>query len=129
KPRSTTSRHGFHAPVLGAIDRVEVLSIDDGGQDIGPINGIKTLKGAQAQRVATIWRKQKLVGPSGAACHQPPYAVKFYSGGKVVLHASVCWGCSNISFIVPWREYRVKFLADSTNGQLLYETFRKAFGD
>jgi len=127
KRRSTTSRNGFHAPVLGAIDRVEVLSIDDSGQDIGPVNGARTLKGAQAQRVATIWRKQRFIGPSASACHQPPFAVKFYSGGKVVLHATVCWGCSNISFIVPRREYRVKFLADSANGQLLYETFRKAF--
>jgi hypothetical protein len=127
KRRSTTSRHGFHAPVLGAIDRVEVLSIDDNGQDIGPINGTRTLKGSRAQQVATIWRKQRLFGPSASACHLPPYAVKFYSGAKVVLYATVCWGCSNIDFIVPERKYRVKFLADSANGQLLYETFRKAF--
>jgi hypothetical protein len=129
KRRSTTSRHGFHAPVLGVIDRVEVLSIDDSGQDIGPINGTRTLKGSRAQQLATIWRKQRLAGPSAAACHYPPFAVKFYSGKRVLLYASVCWACSNIDFIVPRREYRVKFLADSANGQLLYETFRKAFGD
>jgi hypothetical protein len=127
--RSATSRHGFHAPVLGAIDRVEVLSIDDSGQDSGPILGTRTLKGARAQQVAALWRKQRFTGPSASACHQPPFAVKFYSGNKVMLYATVCWGCSNVGFIVPDRKYRVKFLADSANGQLLYETFKKAFGD
>ena len=114
-------------PVLGAMDRVEVLSIDDSGQDIGPVNGIRSLTGARAQQLATIWRRQRLSGPSSAACHNPPFAVIFYSGKKVVLHATVCWGCSNVDFIVPERKYRVKFQADSANGQLLYETFRKAF--
>ena len=121
------SRRPFRAPILGHVDKVELFRIDDSGQDVGPVNGKRLIEGQAAEKIARVWRKQKFVGRSTAACHNPPYSISFYSRGKVVLSGSVCWACSNVYFGVPERKYMVKFLADSPDGQLLYETFKKAF--
>jgi hypothetical protein len=121
------SRRPFRAPLLGHVDKVELFRIDDSGQDVGPVNGKRLIEGRAAEKIARVWRKQTFVGRSTAACHNPPYSISFYSRGRVVLSGSVCWACSNVYFGVPKRKYMVKFLADSPTGQLLYETFRKAF--
>ena len=64
---------------------------------------------------------------SVAACHQPPYALNFYSNGKMVLFVTVCWSCHNIAFIVPDVKHWVDFQADSQAANMLKEIFEKAF--
>ncbi|MGH9763303.1 MAG: hypothetical protein ACREDR_15075 [Blastocatellia bacterium] len=124
--RSKNTR-AFHAPVLTRVDRVELLSIDSRMGEIQKVNETKSIDGNTAQPIADVWRAQKLTGWSAAACHEPPFAIKFYSKGKVVLFATICWACSNITFIVPNRRHWVAFQARSLEGQRLKDIFINAF--
>ena len=95
--------------------------------NIEKVNSTKSLDGEAAREILRTWRKQRFIGKSFSACHQPPYAIRFYSKGKTVLFATICWACSNVTFIVPDVKYWVEFPADSEEARLLREVFIKAF--
>jgi hypothetical protein len=86
---------------LPAIDKVELfkLELKDDRWD-GQMTASKVLRGAEAQRLASLWRRQTYTS-NLAACHEPNYAIKFYSGEKLIAYASVCWSCNSIFFITP----------------------------
>lgn len=48
---------------------------------------------AVAQEIAALFRAL----PPGEMmrCHTPPYGVRFYARGAVVLEVSLCWQCNN----------------------------------
>jgi hypothetical protein len=115
------------APVLRTIDKVELLSIESRMGDIENIVATKMIEGQEAQKIADVWRGQGWNGYSAAACHQPPYAIKFYSKGKLILFATVCWDCHNMSFITPDIKKWVEFDVDSKESLKLKEIFQKAF--
>lgn len=71
--------------------------------------------------------QQKLVGQSPEACHQPAYGIKFYSKGRLLLFATICWSCRNIDLIVPESKGWIEFDSLSRNGQLLKRVFTNAF--
>lgn len=50
--------------------------------------------GKDAEELAQIWRTRIFSG-EGAGCHNPVYGLRFRSGHRVVLNASICWECSN----------------------------------
>ncbi|MDB6153581.1 MAG: signal peptide protein [Chthoniobacteraceae bacterium] len=51
--------------------------------------------GAEARRIAQLWRDQDWVG-FGASCHDPAYGITFYRDGRKLFFCSICFSCSNI---------------------------------
>lgn len=86
----------------------------------------KIVEGDEAQRIASLWRTQQY-RPYTASCHLPAYAIKFYSEGKVLVYASLCWECDNIDFISPELKRTQGFDGRGKKGQQLLEVFTKAF--
>ena len=112
---------------LPAIDKVELLYIGGQGEMWnGKINDSKTLAGSEAQGVAYLWRRlaYRSISPD---CHNPAYGIRFYSQGKLLVFATVCYECDNIEFVIPQLERRQGFLGDSRTGQSLLRVFRSAF--
>jgi hypothetical protein len=112
---------------LPDVDRVELLKlklVED--QWDGDILATKVLEGAEARRVARLWRGQTYTS-SQSACHNPAYAVKFYSQGKLLVYASICWSCNNIFMITPSFTSTQNFLGEDRRGEQLYQIFYSAF--
>src|SRR6266404_6651238 len=112
---------------LPVIDRIELLKLElkDDRWD-GEIAASKVLKGAEAQKVASLWRRQTYTS-SVAACHEPAYAIKFYFREKLIAYASVCWSCNSIFFIRPNLHRTQSFAGGNKRGDQLSEIFRLAF--
>ena len=110
---------------LPAIDRIELQKVISAELGIKSVEATKTIQGQEAQKVARIWRAQKF-GGTGAACHSPAYAIKFFRRGKLIAYASLCWECSNISLLEPDLP-SVGFNARGRRGRELLEVFTKAF--
>ncbi len=114
---------------LAAIDKVEIQMVTGSIQIerfIEKIEAIKLLTGTEAQTVATLWREQSY-GGSGAICHNPAYAIKFYAKDKTILYASVCYDCQNIGFIEPTFNHLLGFNGRDGKGQKLFQIFKQAF--
>ncbi len=112
---------------LPAIDKIELLKWkpkDD--RSDGEIAGIRVLKGAEAQKVASLWRRQTYTS-SQSACHEPAYAIKFYFRERLIAYATVCWSCNNMYFITPDLHRTQNFLGGNKRGEQLSEIFRLAF--
>ena len=112
---------------LPSVDRVELLKLKKVG-DLwqGEIEATKTVEGSEAQKFASLWRTQNYL-PYTAACHFPGYAVKFYSGEKLVTFATVCFECNNIGFKVPQLQGTQSFGGRDRKGKQLLKVFRTAF--
>lgn len=112
---------------LPVIDKIELLKLelkDDRWN--GKIAASKVLKGAEAQKVASLWRRLSYTS-SLAACHEPDYAIKFYSRERLIAYASVCWSCNSIFFITPNLHRTQSFAGGNKRGEQLSEIFRLAF--
>ena len=114
---------------LPRIDKVELLKLKltEDRWD-GEVLSTKVLKGAAAQKVASLWRRQTYTSAL-AACHYPGYAIKFYSHGKLLVYASVCWSCNNIFMITPKLTRTQSFRGYDRRGEQLSEIFDSAFTD
>jgi hypothetical protein len=112
------------------IDKVELFRLKEGERDQwdGGIEASKILKGAQAQRIASLWRKQTF-NDHLSACHNPGYAVKFYSKGKLLAYASVCWSCNSIRMLTPDLERTQSFEGYNKRGEQLEGLFNEAFAE
>jgi hypothetical protein len=108
---------------LPAVDKVEIQKVS-GIERIEKVEATKVLTGKEALAVATLWREQTY-GGTGAACHEPAYAIKFYSKDKLIVYASVCYGCQNIDFLEPKLRDLVGFNARGKKGQQLLQVFKK----
>jgi hypothetical protein len=117
----------FKAPVLKKVDKVELLSIYSRMGNVERVDATKTLEGQEAEKIAAVWRRQKIQDYSPSSCHQPPYALKFYEKDKVVLFVTVCWACRNVTFVVPQTKHWIRFDAESKEAQELREVFEKTF--
>jgi len=111
---------------LPRIDKIELfkLELKDDHWD-GEIVASKVLKGAEAQKVASLWRRQTYTS-SVAACHEPAYAIKFYARERLIAYASVCWSCNSIFFITPNLHRTQSFAGGNKRGEQLSEVFRLA---
>jgi hypothetical protein len=116
-----------HAPAVRNIDEVELMSVESRMGAIERVTATKLVRGREARNILSVWRRQRFGGRSAAMCHEPPYALKFYSKGRVVLFATICWACHNVMFDVPETKDAVAFAADSRSGKMLREIFEKAF--
>jgi hypothetical protein len=112
---------------LPVVDRIELLKLrlKDDRWD-GEIAASKVLKGIEAQRLASLWRRQTYTS-SLAACHEPAYAIKFYSRERLIAYATVCWSCNSIYFITPNLHRTQSFAGGDKRGDQLSEIFRLAF--
>jgi len=113
---------------LPRIDTVELQKIQPEKMSIGAILGSKTFEGKEAQRIASLWRTQNFRSYS-AICHEPVYGIKFFSKGKLVLYASICWQCNNIILQEPRLKSGGKqgFDGQSKMGRRLLEEFTRIF--
>lgn len=112
---------------LPVVDKIELLKLklkDD--RRHGRIAASKVLKGTEAQKLASLWRRQTYTA-SLAACHEPAYAIKFYSRERLIAYASVCWSCNSIYFITPNLHRTQSFAGGDKRGDQLSEIFRLAF--
>ena len=112
---------------LPRIDKIELLKLelkDDRWN--GKVEDVKVLKGAEAQKVASLWRRQTYTS-SLSACHEPAFAIKFYYRESLIGYASVCWSCNSIFFITPNLHRTQSFLGGNERGEQLSEIFRLAF--
>jgi hypothetical protein len=112
---------------LPAVDKIELLKLkpkDD--RSDGEIAATRILKGAEAQKLASLWRRQTYTS-SLAACHEPAYSIKFYYREKLIAYASVCWSCNSIYFITPDLHRTQSFAGGDQRGEQLSEIFRLAF--
>jgi hypothetical protein len=112
---------------LPKVDRVEILKLKLAGDAWnGDILATKVLEGAGAQKVASLWRRQTYTSAL-AACHNPAYAIKFYSRGRLLAYASVCWSCNNIFMITPNLKMTQSFRGYDKKGEQLSDLFDAAF--
>lgn len=114
---------------LRRIDKVELLKlkvIEDRWN--GDVLANRVLTGAKAQQLASLWRGQTYTS-SLAACHNPAYAIKFFSRGKLLAYASVCWSCDSILMITPPMTRTQSFDGGDRRGEQLSEIFRLAFAE
>jgi hypothetical protein len=113
-----------HLPHIDQVELLKLKLIED--QWNGDILATKVLKGAEAQRVASLWRRQTYTS-SQSACHNPAYAIKFYSQGKLLVYASICWSCNNIFMMTPKLTRTQNFMGEDRRGEQLSEIFEFAF--
>lgn len=112
---------------LPHIDKVELLKlklIEDRWN--GDILATKFLTGTEAQKVASLWRRQTYT-LNISACHNPAYAIKFYSRGKLLAYASICWSCNDIFMIMPALTGTQSFEGGDKKGEQLSEIFTSPF--
>jgi hypothetical protein len=127
-PRFTGNKEAKpHTYILPDIDKVELLKLKKIG-DLwdGSIEATKIVEGDEARRIASLWRTQRYLTYT-ASCHLPAYAIKFYSSGKVLVYASLCWDCDNIDFINPKLKDTQGFDGKGKKGQQLLEVLTRAF--
>ena len=112
---------------LPPVDKVELLRLKTKG-DLwnGEIEATKVLTGKEANDFASLWRAQTYL-PNSAICHLPIYGVKFYEKEKLLVYASICWGCNNIDFLTPDIQGTQAFAGDQRKGQQLLSIFRLNF--
>jgi hypothetical protein len=112
---------------LPAVDKVELFKLElKNDQWDGNVTASKVLLGTEARRIASLWRSQTYTA-NLAACHEPAYAIKFYSRGRLITYASVCWSCNSIFFITPNLQRTQSFAGGDKRGEELSEIFRLAF--
>lgn len=115
---------------LPRIDRVELFKLKLNKYDEwdGGIIDSKTLDGTQAQKLASLWRRQTY-NLSQSACHNPGWAIKFYARQKLLAYATVCFSCNNISMITPDLPTRQNFGGYEPIGEQLEQMFSNAFAE
>lgn len=118
--RSVTTR-------LPAVDRVELLVLHMDGQYLLGFKQAKAFGGREARKIATLWRSLPVSGPSPSACHIPAYGIRFYSGGRPVVVATICWKCNNLAFKEPLVSSWIGFEGESRKGRELLQVFRDTF--
>jgi hypothetical protein len=111
---------------LPAVDKVELEKFKTREMWVESVEATKVLEGKEAQAVAVLWRRQDYRLGS-AECHYPAVGIKFYSGGKVIAHASLCWMCDNIIFLTPDLRLKQSFAGHSKRGKELLDVFARAF--
>lgn len=114
---------------LPPVDKIELLKLKLVG-DLwdGGVVATKVLKATAARKLASLWRSQTYTSAL-AACHNPAYAIKFYSRGKLLAYASVCWSCNDILMITPDLSMTQSFLGGDKKGEQLSDVFEGAFAE
>lgn len=113
---------------LPRIDAVELQKLKPADFGFNGTLEINTFEGEEAQRIASLWRRQRFHSMA-AFCHEPVFGIKFFSKGKTVMHASICWECNNVLIVEPTlKSNRIQgFSAESKLGQQLLAEFKRLY--
>ena len=112
---------------LTSVDKIELFKLKlDYGQWTKEFENSKTIKGVEAKNIAALWRTQTY-RPGLSACHNPIYGIKFYSGEKLIVFATVCWDCNTVGFEKPYINDTQMFDGSNKQGQQLLKFFQDAF--
>ena len=111
---------------LPPVDKVELEKFKTSEMWVESIEATKVVEGREAQAIASLWRTQNYRSIS-PICHYPAFGIKFYSKGKLILYASLCWQCDNMVFLTPKLGSKQGFDGSSRKGKELLAVFSKAF--
>lgn len=111
---------------LPRIDKVELETYKLMEMRVESIAATKIIEGRKAQAIASLWRTQDYRS-FNPMCHFPAFGIKFYSKGRLILYASLCWACDNIVILEPKLRMSQGFDGKSKKGQQLLEALRGAF--
>ena len=111
---------------LPRIDKVVLERFKTVEMRVDSIEATKVIEGREVQAIAALWRTQNYRWRT-PICHYPAFGIKFYSKGKLILYASLCWECDNIVFLEPRLGVKQGFNGDSRKGKQLLDVFLKAF--
>ena len=64
-----------------------------------------------------IWNK--LPPGEEGRCHVPPFGLRFFSRGQLLLEASLCWECNNIFGNIGPNTFWFEFDASATSSKTL----------
>jgi hypothetical protein len=111
---------------LPRIDKVELETYNLMEMRVESIARTKTIEGREARAIASLWRTQNYRS-FNPICHFPTFGIKFYSKGKLILYATLCWQCDNIVIREPKLRMSQGFDGKSKKGQQLLEALKGAF--
>jgi len=111
-------------PQLSDIKTIEVLRLERGHAFVHPgtIVNVRNYTATNESVTAILLHWNGLELGESARCHQPPIALRLFSGGGLRGEATVCWGCDNIYWYAPGSNRELfAFDAKESNAQLLYK--------
>lgn len=113
---------------LPRVDKIELQKLKPADYGFRGVLEAKTIEGDEAQQIASLWRRQRFHSMA-AFCHEPAFGIKFFSKGKTIMHASVCWACNNILIVEPELKSNSTqgFAGESKMGQQLLAEFKRMF--
>jgi hypothetical protein len=111
---------------LPRIDKVELETYNLMETRIESTAATKIVEGREAQAIASLWRTQNYRSFT-PMCHFPAFGIKFYSKGKLIVYASLCWECNNIVIREPKLGVAQGFDGESKKGKQLLEVLIRAF--
>lgn len=125
--RKINQRMRPYTKLLPSVDRVELQTLEPWSHGLNPtVIETKTIEGEAAKGIAALWRKQDWNYKFSAACHEPSHAIKFFSGDKIILDATICWDCYNINIHQPITNSQ-GFDTNSKAAKQLLQIFVEAF--
>lgn len=117
-------------PPITSIEVVVLEGVNSNRVDEYMSNAVEahsiTLQGADAQRIAELWRS--LPPGEQARCHLPPFGLRFRSEERVVCEASICWECDNIFGNAEGLRIHYQFDASHPTSLKLLDELRRAVG-
>jgi hypothetical protein len=85
------------------------------------------LYGKKAERLAVKWRALK--HSTGAACFVPAHYLRFYSGSRLLLDTTICFGCSHFSLPTNYGGTELwSFDARGKTGKALWARLERLLG-
>ncbi|MEP6668063.1 MAG: hypothetical protein ABJF10_02860 [Chthoniobacter sp.] len=136
-PKNWRAQHwrdiGPYTYNLREADAVELHRFEDSPEAKEPedpskmkIVDTKRFTGAEAARIAQLWRDQDWVG-FGASCHEPVYGITFYRGDQKLFFGSICFGCQNV-YLYGGKTDTAGFNRESRAYPVLRSLFKEIWG-
>lgn len=121
----------YNPKQLSEIDSIEIVNLS--GLDVTAHHYMNGTESAQcvwvssetAQEIARLWRE--LPYSEQMRCHIPPFGLRFYNNGSLLLQASICWQCNNIFGEAGGEKIFYKFDAEHPISQRLLNICEQAF--
>ena len=84
------------------------------------------LLGRDVEEIAALWNE--LPPGEQARCHTPPFGLRFFCEGVLLLEASLCWECSNIFGVAGGGAFECQFDAAAPSSTELLGRIRQVVG-
>ena len=80
-----------------------------------------------AQQISELWRKLPTDGQM--RCHIPPFGLRFFQHGNLILQGSICWECNNIYGDEKGVSFSYEFNANHQISQKLLAICKDSFNN